>query len=148
LHGLTLQRVSPTFVNCTSGLREIVQRAFIKFAPGAPRGNVGHREPILRFWVTTPALQQFTTAGVAYVVRFEKISFLLLWKRSSLSTQRWCCSCKFKSRRIGSWGEALPCVPPLSSLLDTKALRIELTTVSESDAGRPPRRTRVGEGPR
>jgi hypothetical protein len=48
----------------------------------------------VRSWVTTPALYAKIYNASSSLTRFEKRSSLL---------QHWCCSCKFRSRRIGSW---------------------------------------------
>jgi hypothetical protein len=44
--------------------------------------------------------------SMSSLARFKKNSFFYFEKRSSL-LQRWRCSCKFKSRRIGSWSKTL-----------------------------------------
>jgi hypothetical protein len=39
------------------------------------------------------------------LVRFENKTILFYYEKGSSLLQRWRCSCKFKSRRIGSWYE-------------------------------------------
>jgi hypothetical protein len=59
------------------------------------------QEPILRPRITTPAFIFFTTA-LGSLERFGNKNILLNSEKRSSLLQRWRCSCKFKSRRIGS----------------------------------------------
>jgi hypothetical protein len=55
------------------------------------------QDPILRLRFTTPALKNFTC-----LTRSENKNILFYFEKRSSLLQRWRCSCKFKSRRIGS----------------------------------------------
>jgi hypothetical protein len=60
------------------------------------------QDPILLSRVTTPALLKFTTPPWAYVVRIKIKNILLYFEKCYSLLQRWRCSCKFRSCRIGS----------------------------------------------
>jgi hypothetical protein len=55
------------------------------------------------FWqlAVSGANPTIASYNASVVIFWKQKYFFLLWKRCSL-LERWCCSCKFKSRRIGS----------------------------------------------
>jgi hypothetical protein len=62
---------------------------------------------ILMSWGVNPTIVSYNAGAVkAYntsLVSFKQKKFLLAQNTPTKVQQRWRCSCKFKSRKVGSW---------------------------------------------
>jgi hypothetical protein len=98
---LKWQLFFPAFEN-TLAYYSVVNSEVVALAPGASPAIVSYNASVVNFYSASVVNFYSATGSLAC---FENKNILFYFEKRSSLLQRGRCSCKFKSRRIGSWPE-------------------------------------------